>query len=105
MCLGSDVGGINRRPLKVIFTLETSQEVVVGRKVFDVRICSCPKRDKHQEEERIFTQATMVVTSGKTSDLEYIPDPYDFEDDWGWDKKDIAEDTEVNNFVKLRNFH
>ena len=25
MCLGSDVGGINRRPLKVIFSLETAQ--------------------------------------------------------------------------------
>ena len=57
MCLGSDVGGINRRPLKVIFTLETSQGVVVGRKVFDVRICSCPKRDKQQEEEKSFKEA------------------------------------------------
>ena len=52
MCLGSDVGGINRRPLKVIFTLETGGGRVVGRKVFDVRICSCPRRDKAQEEEK-----------------------------------------------------
>jgi len=52
MCLGSCIGGINRRPLKVIFTLETDQGKVVGRKVFDVRICSCPRRDKAQEEER-----------------------------------------------------
>ena len=52
MCLGSDVGGINRRPLKVIFTLEHLTGKVVGRKVFDVRICSCPRRDKAQEEER-----------------------------------------------------
>ena len=52
MCLGSDVGGINRRPLKVIFTLETGGGQVVGRKVFDVRICSCPRRDKAQEEEK-----------------------------------------------------
>ena len=44
MCLGSDVGGINRRPLKVIFSLKTA--AVLGRKVFDVRICSCPRRDK-----------------------------------------------------------
>ena len=36
----------------MIFTLETSQGVVVGRKAFDVRICSCPKRDKQQEEEK-----------------------------------------------------
>ena len=52
MCLGSDVGGINRRPLKVIFTLETGQEVVVGRKAFDVRICSCPNRDMKLEEQK-----------------------------------------------------
>jgi len=52
MCLGSDVGGINRRPTKVVFTLETVDGHVVGRNVFDVRICSCPKRDRQQEEER-----------------------------------------------------
>ena len=53
MCLGSDVGGINRRPLKVIFSLETAQAAVLGRKVFYVRICSCHKRDKASEEERM----------------------------------------------------
>eukprot|EP00092_Neocalanus_flemingeri_P014191 GFUD01015311.1.p1 GENE.GFUD01015311.1~~GFUD01015311.1.p1 ORF type:complete len:525 (+),score=111.78 GFUD01015311.1:61-1635(+) len=56
MCLGSDVGGINRRPLKVIFTLEEGLGRVVGRKVVDVRICSCPKRDKQQEEARLEVQ-------------------------------------------------
>ena len=55
MCLGSDVGGINRRPLKVIFSLETAGAQVLGRKVFDVRICSCPRRDKAGEEERMQT--------------------------------------------------
>ena len=53
MCLGSDVGGINRRPLKVIFTLETGGGQVVGRKVFDVRICSCSRSDKAREEENM----------------------------------------------------
>jgi hypothetical protein len=52
MCLGSDVGGINRKPVKVIFTLEQGPGEVVGRHVFDVRICSCPKRDKVQEETK-----------------------------------------------------
>jgi len=55
MCLGSDVGGINRRPIKVIFTLEQENRVV-GRKVVDVRICSCPKRDLVQEEGRLLQQ-------------------------------------------------
>ena len=52
MCLGSDVGGINRKPVKVIFTLETGPGNVIGRYSVDVRICSCPKRDKQQEEAK-----------------------------------------------------
>ena len=57
MCLGSDVGGINRRPLKVIFTLEdhnaqNGEVIVLGRYTVDVRICSCPKRDKQAEEKK-----------------------------------------------------
>jgi len=52
MCLGSDVGGINRRALMVIFTLETSSGEVVGRARVDVRICSCPRRDKKTDEDK-----------------------------------------------------
>ena len=33
---------------------------VVGRKVVDVRICSCPKRDMQQEEERLERQANQA---------------------------------------------
>jgi len=56
MCLGSDVGGINRKPVKVIFSLEAGPGVVMGRKVVDVRICSCPKRDMQQEEDKLDRQ-------------------------------------------------
>jgi len=52
MCLGSDVGGINRKPLKVIFTLEHGVNNVVARHAVDIRICSCPKRDKSQDEKK-----------------------------------------------------
>jgi len=52
MCLGSDVGGINRRPVKVIFTLESGDGQVHGRQTVEVRICSCPKRDMAQEEKK-----------------------------------------------------
>merc|ERR1712080_814046 len=52
MCLGSDVGGINRKPLKVIFTLEHGVNNVVARHAVDIRICSCPKRDKIQDEKK-----------------------------------------------------
>ena len=42
---------------QVIFTLESELSEsgvgrVVGRKVVDIRICSCPKRDRQQEEQR-----------------------------------------------------
>ncbi len=52
MCLGSDVGGINRRAVRVIFTLEGENQEVLGRYNVDVRICSCPKRDRQQEESK-----------------------------------------------------
>ena len=38
----------------MIFTLEYGTGNVVGRCTVDVRICSCPKRDKQQEEKRHF---------------------------------------------------
>ena len=67
MCLGSDVGGINRRPVKVLFTLETGEGQVVGRNVFDVRMCSCPKRDKQQEEEKHLKQEDQARSIAKKS--------------------------------------
>ena len=50
MCLNSDVGGINRKPVKLIFTLEQGDGSVIGRWVVGLRTCSCPKRDKKQDE-------------------------------------------------------
>ena len=52
MCLGSDPGGINRRPVKLVFTLEDGTGLVVGRQVIDLRLCSNPKRDKVRDEEK-----------------------------------------------------
>lgn len=50
MCLNSDVGGINRKPVKLIYTLEQGDGSVIGRWVVGLRTCSCPKRDKKQDE-------------------------------------------------------
>ena len=46
LCLGSDVGGINIRPLQVVYTLEDDQSNIIGRDVVNIRICCCPRRDK-----------------------------------------------------------
>ncbi|XP_067141735.1 tumor protein 63-like isoform X2 [Centruroides vittatus] len=50
MCLGSCVGGLNRRPLQLAFTLE-KDGCCLGRRVIDVRICACPGRDRRIEEK------------------------------------------------------
>ena len=50
MCLGSCVGGPNRRPLQIVFTLEKDNQVL-GRRAVEVRICACPGRDRKADEK------------------------------------------------------
>lgn len=49
LCKNSCTSGMNRRATELIFTLENGREVL-GRRRLQVRICSCPKRDKEKEE-------------------------------------------------------
>jgi len=69
MCLGSCVGGPNRRPLQIVLTLE-KDGTVLGRRAVEVRICACPGRDRKADERATqplkFTPKkaqTMLVTT------------------------------------------
>ncbi|XKL66364.1 hypothetical protein PGB90_009784 [Kerria lacca] len=49
-CKTSCAFGLNRRPVHVVFTLETAQGEIIGRRKLLVKVCSCPKRDLHRDE-------------------------------------------------------
>lgn len=50
-CFLSCVGGLNRRQIQVVFTLENNGQIL-GRQVIDVRVCACPGRDRKGEEKQ-----------------------------------------------------
>lgn len=65
VCQNSCIG---REPTAVIFTLETSCAEVLGKKIMHVKVCSCPKRDKANDEKKYASEKR------EGSDLDLHPD-------------------------------
>ncbi|XP_025081496.1 LOW QUALITY PROTEIN: tumor protein 63-like [Pomacea canaliculata] len=63
MCLGSCVGGPNRRPIQIVFTLECDNQVL-GRRAVEVRICACPGRDRKADERAAQPVSKQLVKKG-----------------------------------------
>lgn len=50
-CQNSCSGGMNRKMTSIVFTLENEYHDILGRRVLNFKVCSCPKRDKEKDEE------------------------------------------------------
>ncbi|KAF6207282.1 hypothetical protein GE061_018523 [Apolygus lucorum] len=52
-CKNSCPKGMHRRTTKLVFTLENGMGKMLGRSSLDVKICSCPRRDREKMEKTL----------------------------------------------------
>ncbi|XP_014667874.1 PREDICTED: tumor protein p73-like isoform X2 [Priapulus caudatus] len=70
MCYNSCVGGLNRRPIQLVFTLENDGKVL-GRRPVSVRVCACPSRDRKGEEKGVHEKrpSKLAKVSSQTTEF------------------------------------
>ena len=62
-CMNTCVGGINRRRLMLVFTLEDrGTGRTLGRQAVEVKVCRCPHRDWRADEKRLTTEPSPKPT-------------------------------------------
>ncbi|XP_043190374.1 cellular tumor antigen p53-like isoform X2 [Amphibalanus amphitrite] len=63
-CMNTCVGGINRRRLMVLFTLEDSSTgEALGRQSVEVKVCKCPHRDARTDRSRALPKQRRPASS------------------------------------------